>query len=67
MSLCSMKEILIPARLRGYAVGAFEVWNMESIQAAIDVAEQLNQPVILQIGPYEADHAGLPQADENRR
>ena len=59
MSLVAMKEILIPARADKYAVGAFEVWNLESVQAVIAAAEKLNQPVILQIGPFEADHAGL--------
>jgi len=59
MSLVAMKEMLVAARAGKYAVGAFEVWNLESVQAVIAVAEQLNQPVILQIGPYEIDHAGL--------
>jgi len=59
MSLVPMSEILIPARRGGYAVGAFEVWNLESIQVVIAAAEGLSQPVILQVGPYEADYAGL--------
>ena len=59
MSLVVMNEMLVFARAGKYAVGAFEVWNLESVQAVIAVAEQLNQPVILQIGPYEIDHAGL--------
>ncbi len=54
-----MSEILVPARRGGYAIGAFEVWNLESVQAVVAAAEGLSQPVILQIGPYEADHAGL--------
>jgi fructose-bisphosphate aldolase class II len=59
MSLVSMTEILVPARSGGYAVGAFEVWNLESVQAVVAAAEGLSQPVILQVGPYEADYAGL--------
>jgi len=59
MSLVPMSEILIPARRDGYAVGAFEVWNLESVQVVIGAAEGLSQPVILQVGPYEADYAGL--------
>lgn len=59
MSLVAMKEILINARKNKYAIGGFEVWNLESVQAVVAVAEQLNQPVILQIGPYEINHAGL--------
>jgi fructose-bisphosphate aldolase, class II len=59
MSLVTMKEIMVPARANKYAIGAFEVWNLESVQAVISAAEELKQPVIMQIGPYEADHAGL--------
>lgn len=59
MSIVAMSKVLIAARRGGYAVGAFEVWNLESIQAVVAAAEGLSQPVILQVGPYEADHAGL--------
>jgi fructose-bisphosphate aldolase class II len=59
MSLVAMSQVLIPARRGGYAVGAFEVWNLESVQAVVSAAEGLSQPVILQVGPYEADFAGL--------
>ncbi len=59
MSLVPMSELLVRARRSGYAVGAFEVWNLESIQAVIGAAEGLAQPVILQVGPGEAEYAGL--------
>ncbi|MCL5281582.1 MAG: class II fructose-bisphosphate aldolase [Planctomycetes bacterium] len=59
MSLVPMSELLVRARRSGYAVGAFEVWNLESIQAVIGAAEGLAQPVILQVGPGEADYAGM--------
>jgi len=59
MALVSLSEILPLARTKRRAVGAFEVWNMESVQAVITAAEELNQPVILQVGPYEADYAGI--------
>jgi fructose-bisphosphate aldolase class II len=59
MSLVPMSEILTRARRGRYAVGAFEVWNLESVQAVTSAAEGLAQPVILQVGPYEADYAGL--------
>ena len=51
MSLAAMLEVLRPARAGGYAVGAFEVWDSASIQAVIGAAEELKQPVILQLGP----------------
>lgn len=61
MSLVPTSEMLIAARRGGYAVGAFEVWNLESVQAVIAGAEGLSRPVILQVGPYEADYAGLEE------
>lgn len=59
MSVVPMSQILVRARRSGYAVGAFEVWNLESIQAVAGAAEGLAQPVILPVGPGEADFAGL--------
>lgn len=46
--LVTMKEILEDAKKRHYAVGAFNVPNLESIQSVISAAEELNLPVILQ-------------------
>ncbi len=53
MSLVTMDVLLREARGQGYAVGAFTVWGLASIQAVIAAAEELNQPVILQTGPLE--------------
>lgn len=53
MSLATMDVLLREARGQGYAVGAFTVWGLASIQAVIAAAEELNQPVILQTGPLE--------------
>ena len=39
--LMTMKEILKDAKDRKYAVGAFNVPNLESIQAVIAAAEEL--------------------------
>ena len=59
MPLVTMKEILLPALKEKRAVGGFEFWSIESIQAIIGAAEEYNSPVILQAGPYECDHAGI--------
>lgn len=48
MALVSLKEVLSKAHEGNYAVGAFNVENMEMVQAVIDAAEQLNAPVIVQ-------------------
>jgi len=59
MSLCDMKSLLVAGRRDGYAVGAFTVWDMESVQAVVGAAESLKLPVIAQVGPWEADFAGM--------
>ena len=57
--LVSMKDILVPARARGYAVGAFEFWSLDSAQAVVEAAEEAGMPVILQTGPLEVEFAGI--------
>lgn len=59
MPLSNIKTMLTAARKEGYAVGAFEVWNLESIQVVIEAAEYYNQSVILQFGPLEAEYSGI--------
>ncbi len=48
MPLVTTKKMLIDAQKGGYAVGAFNVENMEMVQAVISAAIELNSPVILQ-------------------
>lgn len=48
MPLVTTKEMLLAAQKEGYAVGAFNVENMEMVQAVIAAAKELNSPVILQ-------------------
>lgn len=49
MSLVPMKQLLIDAKQNKTAVGAFSVGNMEMIMGAVQAAEELNVPIILQI------------------
>jgi len=58
MSLVTMKELLIDAQKRKYAVGAFTVWNMEYTQGVLEAAEELKSPVIIMFGPVETRYAG---------
>ena len=48
MPLVSSLEVLLAAQHGKYAVGAFNVENLEMAQAVIDSADALNAPVILQ-------------------
>lgn len=59
MEFASVKELLCKAQERGYAVPAFNVENMETVQGVIQAAEELNRPVILQTTPSSINYAGL--------
>jgi fructose-bisphosphate aldolase class II len=58
--LVTNKDLMIPARKNGYAVGAFNVQNLESMQAVAEAAVEEKSPVILQITPSVIKYAGLP-------
>jgi len=49
MPLVSTKEMFKKAYEGGYAIGAFNVNNMEIIQAIVEAANELKSPVILQV------------------
>ena len=51
MALVTTKEMLLDAQKNGYAVGAFNVENMEMVQAVIEAAEKMKAPVIMQTTP----------------
>lgn len=48
MSIVNTKEMLKDAKLNHYAVGAFNIENMEFAQAVIWAAAEVNSPIILQ-------------------
>ncbi|MDD6347784.1 MAG: class II fructose-bisphosphate aldolase, partial [Lachnospiraceae bacterium] len=41
--------MLLKARREGYAVGSFNIFNMESVKAIIAAAEAEQAPVMLQV------------------
>ncbi len=47
MSLVTMKELLQDAQKRKYAVGGFNVFNLETLGAVVEVAEELKTPLVL--------------------
>lgn len=49
MPLVNSKELFKKAYEQGYAIGAFNVNNMEIIQAITEAANELRSPVILQV------------------
>lgn len=59
MPLVTSKKMLLDARQGNYAVGAFNVENMEMVMAVIEAAEEMKSPVILQTTPSTVKYAGL--------
>ena len=58
--LVTNKDIMVPARKSGYAIGAFNVQNMESMQAVAEAATEEKSPVIMAITPSVIKYAGMP-------
>lgn len=48
--------MLVEARAKQYAVGAFEFWSYDSARAVLKVAKDLGLPAILQVGHFERDY-----------
>lgn len=57
--LVTTKEMLKDAQSRHYAVGAFNVENLEFVMAVVRAAEDQNSPVILQTTPGTIKYANL--------
>lgn len=57
--LVTNKDLLEPARKKGYAIGAFNVQNLESMSAIVEAATEEKSPVIMQITPSVIKYAGL--------
>ncbi|MFW6323615.1 MAG: class II fructose-bisphosphate aldolase, partial [Desulfovibrionales bacterium] len=58
MPLVSPKEMFEKAYEGGYAIGAFNVNNMEIIQGIIQAAEEEKSPLILQVSAGARKYAG---------
>ncbi|KAM1938337.1 hypothetical protein FF1_015948 [Malus domestica] len=58
--LSSTKELLLNAEKGGYAVGAFNVYNLEGVEAVVAAAEEEQSPAILQIHPGALKQGGIP-------
>lgn len=59
MALTTTEKMLKDAQDGHYAVGAFNVENMEMVMAVIEAAEELNAPVIMQTTPSTVKYAGM--------
>lgn len=59
MSLVTTKEMFEKAMKGKYAIGAFNINNMEIIQAITDAADEAKSPVILQVSPSALNYARI--------
>ena len=57
--LTTLKKILAGAEKGRYAVGAFNVNNLEIVQAVIETAVEMKSPVILQTSEGAIEYAGM--------
>ena len=57
MALVTSKQMLLDAQKGGYAVGAFNVENMEMVMAVVSAAEETKSPVIMQTTPSTVKYA----------
>lgn len=60
MSLVTSKEMFKKSIKEGFAVGAFNINNMEFVQAIMDAAANQNSPVILQTSSSAIKYARIP-------
>ncbi|MEY4267508.1 MAG: hypothetical protein RIS90_2043 [Pseudomonadota bacterium] len=58
MALVSMRELLDHAAVHGYGIPAFNVNNLEQVQAVMAAADEVGAPVILQASAGARKYAG---------
>ena len=62
MPLATTREMLAHALQHHYAIGAYNMHNMEELLAIVDAAEEERAPVIVQVTPDAIRYAGLEVA-----
>lgn len=60
--LVSLKELMEDAQKHGYAVGAFNVSSLETLNAIVGAAEETGKPVILNYVEIHAPYLSMEQA-----
>jgi fructose-bisphosphate aldolase class II len=58
--LVTNKDLLVPARRKAYAVGAFNINNLETVLAVSDAADEEQSPAIVAVTPSAIKYGGLP-------
>jgi fructose-bisphosphate aldolase class II len=58
--LVTNRDLMVPARRNAYAVGAFNVNNLEAVLAVAETAAEEKSPAIVAVTPSAIKYAGLP-------
>ena len=58
MKLVNTKQMLIDARKNGYAIGAYNIYNLETIKGVVSAVKKMGVPVILQASESAVSYAG---------
>ena len=58
------RKLIEDARAGGYAVGAYNMHNIETTEALVWAAEEANSPIFLQVGRAIVPHMGVRKAFE---
>lgn len=58
MSILSTRQMLLNAQRDGYAVPAFNIHNLETLQVVVDTAVEMRSPVIIAGTPSTIEYAG---------
>jgi len=64
MPLVNPIEMIKKAQKRGYAIPAFNVHNLETVQAVVNGAVKMNSPVMIATTPGTIRHAGIEYISE---
>jgi len=57
--LVTNKDLMSQAKQKAYAVGAFNISNLESLLAVVEAATEEKSPVIVAVTPSSIEYAGL--------
>ncbi len=57
MSFISAKDMLLDAQQEGYAIPAFNIHNLETIQSVLEAANELRSPVMIATTPGTVNYA----------
>jgi fructose-bisphosphate aldolase class II len=58
--LVTNKDLLVPARRKAYAVGAFNINNLETVLAVSEAAVEEKSPAVVAVTPSAINYGGLP-------